>query len=49
MFDQTKIRLIGGRDRGRAEISFNNEWGTICSKGWDDVDAGIVCGMLGLP
>ncbi|KAJ8305174.1 hypothetical protein KUTeg_017275 [Tegillarca granosa] len=49
MMEQIKIKLSNGRDRGRVEISFNNEWGTICNNGWDDIDAGVVCGMLGFP
>ena len=42
------IRLIGGTNQGRVEICYNNIWGTVCSSGWEDVDAQVVCKQLGL-
>ena len=37
---------------GRLEVLYNGQWGTVCSERWssklfDDLDAGIVCRMLG--
>ena len=28
------------------EIFWNSEWRTICSDGWDDLDAHVVCRQL---
>lgn len=28
------------------EICLDNEWGSICDVGWDEIDASVVCGRL---
>ncbi|XP_055956209.1 macrophage receptor MARCO-like, partial [Patella vulgata] len=45
------VRLASGRKlgEGRVEIRYNSSmaWGTICRDYWDDVDATVLCRMLG--
>ena len=42
------VRLTGGLTHfeGRVEIFWNSEWRPICSDGWDDLDAHVVCRQL---
>ena len=45
---QGDIRLQGGTaTSGRVEICNTNAWGTVCSDGWDTVNARVVCRQLG--
>lgn len=45
------IRLRNGSQTtqmaGRIEICINNQWSAICSNGWGDFDAAVVCRQLG--
>ena len=45
------IRLAGGGSlaEGRVEICYQNMWGTICDDSWSEVDARVVCRILGYP
>ena len=42
------MRLQGGIDssNGRVEICKFGTWGAVCSDGWDDDDARVVCKQL---
>jgi len=43
------VRLVGGPSppEGRLEVRYNDTWGTVCDDDFDDVDASVVCYMLG--
>ncbi|CAK6448635.1 unnamed protein product [Pipistrellus nathusii] len=41
------VRIVGSANRGRAEVFYNNAWGTICDDNWDNADATVFCRMLG--
>ena len=43
------VRLEGGfsDSNGRVEFCQYRTWGAVCSEGWDNNDARVVCGQLG--
>ncbi|XP_052262075.1 uncharacterized protein LOC127865958 isoform X2 [Dreissena polymorpha] len=45
---ETPLRLVGGNTySGIIEIEYNNTWGTICDREFDDNDAKVICRMKG--
>ncbi|XP_041116368.1 macrophage receptor MARCO isoform X2 [Polyodon spathula] len=40
-------RIVGTPNRGRAELFYDGEWGTICDDGWNINAATVFCRMLG--
>jgi len=43
----SELRIAGDSNRGRLEISYNGEWGTICDDAFDLNDANVACRQLG--
>ncbi|XP_071502324.1 scavenger receptor cysteine-rich domain-containing protein DMBT1-like [Diadema antillarum] len=46
-----RVRLVGSTSdyQGTVELYYDGEWNSVCDDGWDLVDAGVVCRMLGFP
>ncbi|XP_010878523.1 macrophage receptor MARCO isoform X2 [Esox lucius] len=41
------VRISGGGSRGRVEVFWSGEWGTVCDDNFDAVDGTVICKMLG--
>ena len=43
------VRLVDGSSayEGRVEVCHSEQWGTICNRYWDNIDAMVVCRQLG--
>ncbi|KAK6991275.1 neurotrypsin, partial [Biomphalaria glabrata] len=44
-----QLRLGDGKNRfeGTVEVFHNNKWGYVCDDGWSQINAKVVCHMLG--
>lgn len=42
-----KVRLVPPGNRGRLEVKYNGEWGTVCDDSFDSLDGKVACKMLG--
>uniref|UniRef100_A0A1X7TQF9 SRCR domain-containing protein n=2 Tax=Amphimedon queenslandica TaxID=400682 RepID=A0A1X7TQF9_AMPQE len=44
-----EVRLVDGSGphEGRIEVCINEAWGTVCSNGWSNTDANVICKQLG--
>ena len=44
-----EVRLQDGThtSNGRVEVCQDGMWGSVCSSGWDTMDASVVCRQLG--
>ncbi|CAC5402549.1 unnamed protein product [Mytilus coruscus] len=47
--NEGNLRIISGAaaNKGRLEIDYKGEWGTVCQDNFENVDADVACGQLG--
>ena len=46
--DLLSVRLVNGTTySGDVELFVNGYWGAICDESWDQLDADVVCRMIG--
>ena len=47
--ERNAIQLIGGKNKfeGRVEVCQDGQWKTVCNRGWNNVEARVVCRQLG--
>ncbi|XP_036814931.1 macrophage receptor MARCO isoform X2 [Oncorhynchus mykiss] len=41
------VRIVGGGARGRVEVMWLGQWGTVCDDSFDTVDGTVLCKTLG--
>lgn len=41
------VRIVGSQKRGRLEVYYNSQWGTVCDDNFDSNDAKVACVNLG--
>uniref|UniRef100_A0A8C7GPI7 Macrophage receptor with collagenous structure n=1 Tax=Oncorhynchus kisutch TaxID=8019 RepID=A0A8C7GPI7_ONCKI len=43
----SNVRIVGGVTRGRVEVMWLGQWGTVCDDSFDTVDGTVLCKTLG--